>query len=86
MTNPKMVCSYRYSCLDLPVALVDCQVGGFPSRLHHVCQGEYVAMNEINLDGGERNIYRDCVDNIWGRGKPETLKKVGDSIVYGIYE
>ena len=42
-----------------------------------------MAMNEIDLDGGERKIFRDCVDKIRGRGKPETLKKVGNSTVYG---
>ena len=41
-----------------------------------------MAMHEINIDGGERKICRDCVDNIQGRGKSETLKKVGDSTVY----
>ena len=45
LTNLIMVCSYRSSCLDLTVALVYCQVGGCPLRLHHVCQGEYVDMN-----------------------------------------
>ena len=39
-------------------------------------------MNEINLDRGERNISRDRVDEIQGRGKSETLKKVGDSTMY----
>ena len=80
--NPVMVCSYRYSCIYLPVALVDFQVEGCPSFLHHVCQGGGVAMNEINLDGGERKICRDCVDKIWGREKSDTLKKVGNSTVY----
>ena len=50
--NPKMVCSYRSSCLDLPVALVDCQMKGCELRLH-LCQGGYVAMHEIYLDGAE---------------------------------
>ena len=81
-----MVCSYRSSCIDLPVALVDCWVEGFPSRFHHVYQGGYVAMNEINLDGGERNICHDCVEEIRGRGKSETLKMVGYSTVYGTDE
>ena len=45
-----------------------------------------MAMNEINIDGGERKICCDCVDNIQGRGKSETLKKVGDSTVYGTGE
>ena len=42
-----------------------------------------MAMNEINLDVGERKIFRDCVDEIWGRGKSETLKKVRDRTLYG---
>ena len=86
LTNPTMVCSYRSSCLDLHVALVDFQVEGCPSRLHHVCQGEYVAMNDINIDGGGKKIYRNCVDEIRGHGKSETLKNMGDSTVYGKYK
>ena len=81
--NPTMVCYYCYSCIDLPVALVDFQMEGCPLRLHQVCQGEYVDMNEIDLDVGEQNICRDCVDKIRDRGKSYTLKKVGDSTVYG---
>ena len=42
-----------------------------------------MAMNEIDLDGGRRNICRDCVDKIQVRGKSETLKKVVNSTVYG---
>ena len=86
LTNPTMVCSYHYSCLDLPVALVDCQVEGCPLRLHRDCQGEYVILNNIDFDGVERKIFCDCVDKIRGRGKSETLKKVGDSTVYGTEE
>ena len=55
MVNPKMVCSYRYSCLELPVAFVDFQMKGCESRLHHVYQGGYVDMNAIDLDGMERS-------------------------------
>ena len=77
-----MVCSYCFSFIDLPVALVDCRVEGCPSRLHHVCQGRYVDMNDINIDGGERKICHDCVDEIWVHDKLETLKKLGDSTVY----
>ena len=51
-----MVCPYRSSCLDLPVALVDCHMKGCESRLHHILQGGYVAMHEIDLDVAERNI------------------------------
>ena len=78
----KMVCSYRSSCLDLPVALVDCQMKGCESCLRHVCQGGYVAMHEINLDRAELKICRDCVDELWMGGKPEKLKKVQHSTVY----
>ena len=84
--NPKIVCSYRSSCLDLLVALVDCRMRGCGSRLHHVCQGEYVAMHEINIDGAEREICRECVDNLRMGGKPEKLKMVQHSTVYRTYE
>ena len=83
MTNPKTVYYYCYSCIDLPVALVDCKVEGFHLRLNHVYQGEYVLLNYIDFDEAERNIFRDCVDKIKGQGKSETLKKVGDSTMYG---
>ena len=43
-------------------------------------------MNQIDLDGAERNICRNVFDEIQGRGKSETLKKVEDSTVYGKYE
>ena len=43
-------------------------------------------MNEINLDGREQKICRNCVDNIWGQGKSDTLKKVGYITVYGTDE
>ena len=64
MANPKMVCSHRYSCLDLPVALVDFQMKGCELHLHHVCQGGDVAMHDIYLDGAERMIFCNCVDEI----------------------
>ena len=76
-----MVCSYRSSCIDLPVALVDCQVEGFHLILHHICQGDYVILNDIDYDGAEWNIFRNCVDKLQGRGKSEKLKKAGDSTV-----
>ena len=82
MTNLKIVCSYGSSCLDVPVALVDCQTNGCESRLHHVCQGEYVAMHDIDLDGAELKICRDCVDELWMGGKADKLKKVQHSTVY----
>ena len=71
MAIPEMVCSYCSFCLELIVALVDCQMKGYESRLHHVCKGEYVAMHEIDLDGSELEICRNCVDEIWMGGKPE---------------
>ena len=82
MANPKMVCSYRSSCLDIPVALVDCQMKVFESRLYHVYQGEYVAMHDIDLDGAEQKICHNCVDGIWMGGKPNKLKKVQHSTMY----
>ena len=81
-----MVYSYRSSCLDLPVALVDIYIEGCASRLQHIYQGEYVAMNEINLVGAERNIYHNCVDKFWMGGKTEKLKKVQHSTVYRMDE
>ena len=77
-----MVCSYSSSFINLTVALVDFQVEGCASRLHYVCQGEYVAMHDIDLDGAERKICCDCVDELWMGGKPEKLKKVGYITVY----
>ena len=76
-----MVCYYRYSCLDLPVVLVDFQMEGCALRLYHVCQGGYVAMHEIDLYGAEQNIFCDCVDELWMGGKAEKLKKVVHSTV-----
>ena len=77
-----MMCSYCYYFFDLPVALFDCHMEGCASFLHHVCQGEFVAMHEIYLDGSGRDICRDCVDNLPMGGKPEKLKKVVHSTVY----
>ena len=33
LSNPIMVCPYRYSCFELPVAFIDCNVEGLPLRL-----------------------------------------------------
>ena len=77
-----MVCSYYSSCLELPLALVDFQIKGYDSRLHHVYQGEYVDIHEIDLDRAELKICRECVDEIWMGEKPEKLKKVQHSTVY----
>ena len=41
-----------------------------------------MAMHEINIDGAERNICHDCVDELWIGGKTEKLKKVGYHTVY----
>ena len=86
MKNTAMVCSYRSSCIELPVALVGCQMEGIPLLLDHVCQVDYVVLNYIDFEGAERNICHDCVDELRGRGKPETLKKVGDRTVYRAYK
>ena len=64
LTNQMMVCSCHYYFIDLHVALVDCQVEGWPSHLHHICQGGYVLLNYIDFDGVEWKICRDCVDEI----------------------
>ena len=77
-----MVCSYRCSCLDLPVALVYCQMKGSESRLYHLYQGGHVAMHEIDIDRADRRIFRDCVDKLWMGGKTEKLKKVQHITVY----
>ena len=82
MANPKMVFSYRSSCLDLLVALVDCQMKGCELRLHHIYQGGYVAMHEINIDRAERKNFHNCLDKLWMGGKPEKLKKVQHITVY----
>ena len=68
LTNMTMVCSCHYYCHDLSMALVDCQVEDFSYYLYHICQEEYVILNDTNFDRGERNIYCDCVDDIRGRG------------------
>ena len=77
-----MVCSYHSSCLDLPVVLVDCHMKECESHLLHVCQGGYVAMHAINLDGAERKICHNCVDELWMEGKPKKLKKLQHKTVY----
>ena len=82
MANLKVVCFYRSSRLDLPVALVDCQMKGCELRLHHVCQREYVAIHAIDLDRAEPKIFHNCVDELWMEGKPKKLKKVQHSTVY----
>ena len=44
--------------------------------------GGVCAIHEIGLDGADREICRDCADDIWSGGNPEKLKKVGQSTVY----
>ena len=41
-----------------------------------------MSMHEINLDGAERKICCECVDNLWMGGKPKKLKMVQHSTVY----
>ena len=64
-----MVCSYHYSCINLPVELDYFTVEVLPLQLHHVCRGGYVVLNDIDFYGTERNICRNCVDKIRGHGK-----------------
>ena len=77
-----MTCSYRSSCLGLPVALADFQMKGCKLRLYHLCQGEYLAMHEIKLDGWERDICRECIDDLRMGGKCEKSKMMQDRTVY----
>ena len=58
------------------MSLVDCKLEGCTSHLYHVCQGEYVAMYEINLDGADRKICCYCVDDTCMEGKTYKLKKM----------
>ena len=81
-----MVCSYCYFCLELPVVIIYCQVGGLTLRLNHFYQGGYVLLNDIDFDGTERKICRNCFDNLRDQGKPETLKKAEYNTVYGADE
>ena len=77
-----MVCSYRSYCLYLPVELVDCQMEICSSILHHVYQGGYVAMHDIDIDGEEQKICHDCVDELWMGGNIDKANKTGHSTVY----
>ena len=43
-------------------------------------------MHEIELDGAERKICRECVDDLRIGGNPEKLKMVQHSTVYRIDE
>ena len=64
------------------MALVHCHMEGCALQFHRVYQGGGVAMYDIDLDRAERNICRDCVDELRGGGKYYTLKKVGDRNMY----
>ena len=55
---------------------------GCELRLHHVCQGGFVAMYDIGLDRAERNICCDFVDKLRMGGKPNRLKKVVHITLY----
>ena len=39
---------------------------GFPHNLRHFFQGEYAILNDIYFDGGEQDIFRNCVDEMGG--------------------
>ena len=39
-------------------------------------------MNQIDIDGAELKICRDCVDELWMGGKPDKLKNVQYITVY----
>ena len=47
-----------------------------------MCQGGYVDMHEIELDGLERKICRECIDDLRMGGKFEKSKMMQDSTVY----
>ena len=42
-----------------------------------------MVLNYIDFDGAERKICRDCVDELRVGRKSETLKKMGNSTMYG---
>ena len=45
-----------------------------------------MVLNYIDFDGTERRFSHNCVDELLGRGKSDTLKKVGYITMYGTYE
>ena len=45
-----------------------------------------MAMHEIELDGSERKICRECIDDLWMGGKFEKLKMMQDSTEYRMDE
>ena len=68
------------------MALVDCQMKGCKLFLHHVCQGGYVAMHEIEFDGSGRKICCECIYDLRMGGKPEKSKMMQHSTVYHRWE
>ena len=63
--NPTIVCYCRSSCIYLPVALVDFQVEGFASCMHHVCQGGmWLCMKSILME--QSRIFVAIVLTIFG--------------------
>ena len=66
--------------------LVEYQVEGCPYLLHHLCQGDYETLNDINFDGAAMNIYCNCVDELREWGKSDILNKVEGSTVYRMDE
>ena len=64
--NPKTVCFYHYSCLDLPMEIFDCWLGDCPFLLHLVCQGGYAPLYDIYFEVGEKKTCHDCVGKLGG--------------------
>ena len=62
--------------------LVDCHVGYCCLRLHHVCQIEYVLLNDINFYGVSRIFFAIVLMSLGG-SKSDKLKKEEDSTVSG---
>ena len=61
LTNLTMMCSYRSTCREFPVALVGFQMEDCLQILHHVCQRENDILNSIDFDwGGGGYLSRFC--------------------------
>ena len=76
-----MVCFYHFSFLDLPVRLLIVRWSISLRACKTFVGGGYVLLNDTDHDRAEQNICCNCVDELQGRGKSDTLKKVGDSTV-----
>ena len=50
----------------------------FSLRLRQVCQGEYSILNDINIEGGECNIFRDFGYEI-GEGASKIKRTIWDT-------